>query len=269
MYILIKLPDKIIYLEKYLYLGTKMKLTSTLLLASALVTLSAHAADEEKEKSPWKTDAELGYISTTGNTETTTTAAKLDVVYEVEKWRHKLHAEAYGQEAKDDTTGQTVVAAERYEGSGKSDYKFTEHDYGFALLKLKKDRFSGFKYEHSFTLGYGRKVIKEDNMELDIEIGPGIKYYRADSAPEPEDEAMLRLSADYWWQITDNSKFTQSLSTEIGEEFTTTESVTGIKANINSTLALKFTYTIRNKSEVPPDVEKTDTETAVTLVYSY
>jgi putative salt-induced outer membrane protein len=242
-----------------------------ILASSLLVSANVLAVEEDKsaEKSPWKSSVELGFISTSGNTETQTTSLKADLTYEVDKWRHRAHAEGYGTESEDDT-GNTVVSAERYELSGKSDYKFTEFDYVYGLVKFQKDRFSGFEYEHIVSLGYGRKAIKQDNMELDLEIGPGERFFKVDAIDaESDEEALLRLAANYWWQITANSKFTQKLSTDIGEEITSTESITGVQANINSTLALKFTYTIRNKSEVPAGTEKTDTEAAVILVYSF
>jgi len=250
-----------------------MKRRSNVLILAGLlaVTASVSAADEaDKEKSPWKSSVELGFIKTTGNTETQTTALKADVSYEVEKWRHTGHAEAYGQESEDETTGNTIVSAERYELTGKSDYKFNEHDYAFGQIKLKKDRFSGFEYENSASLGYGRKVIKQDDMELDLEIGPGVRFYKPDNA-DSETEALLVLAGKYWWAITDNSKFTQELNFDIGEEYTETKSVTGVQANINKTLALKFTYTVRHKSDVPDPAttEKTDTEAAMTLVYNF
>ena len=243
-----------------------LMLTSLLVVAGNAV---AENEDKSAEKSPWKSSVELGFIRTTGNTETQTLSAKADVTYEVDKWRHNGHAEGYGTESEDDT-GNAVVSAERYELSGKSDYKFTEFDYAYGLVKLQKDRFSGFEYEHIVSLGYGRKVIKQDNMELDLEIGPGERFFKVDAIDaESDKEALLRLSANYWWQITANSKFTQKLSTDIGEEITSTESITGVQANINSTLALKFTYTVRHKTDVPVDTANTDTEAAMTLVYSF
>jgi putative salt-induced outer membrane protein len=249
-----------------------MKKSCYLLMFTVLlaVTANAQAADAEtaKEKSPWKSSAELGFIKTTGNTETQTTAAKADAVYEVDKWRHTGHAEAYGQTSTDDATGAEVTSAERYELSGKSDYKFTELDYAYGLIKLKKDLFSGFEYEDTVSLGYGRKVIKQENMELDLEAGPGIRFYKVDNG-EADNEALLVLAGKYWWAITDNSKFIQELNFDIGEQYTDSKSVTGVQANINKTLALKFTYTIRNKSEVPVGTENTDTETAMTLVYNF
>ena len=255
-----------------------MKINIYLLLLTGLFFVSSSALAEEvikaaevsevEEKSPWKSTVELGFIRTTGNTETQSTSMKADVTYEVDKWRHNGHAEGYGAEAEDELTGETIVSAERYELSGKTDYKFNDYNYVFALIKLQKDRFSGFEYEHTISVGYGRKLIKQENMELDIEIGPGERFFKVDTGIA-EEEDILRLSANYWWAITDNSKFTQLLTTEIGEEITSSKSVTGIQANINSTLALKFTYTVKHKDLVPDGVEKTDTETAMTLVYSF
>ncbi len=250
-----------------------MKKSCYVLMLTSLLVVAGNAVaeneDKSAEKSPWKSSVELGFIRTTGNTETQTLSAKADVTYEVDKWRHNGHAEGYGTESEDDT-GNAVVSAERYELSGKSDYKFTELDYAYGLVKLQKDRFSGFEYEHIVSLGYGRKVIKQDNMELDLEIGPGERFFKVDAIDaESDKEALLRLSANYWWQITANSKFTQKLSTDIGEEITSTESITGVQANINSTLALKFTYTVRHKTSVPVDTAKTDTEAAMNLVYSF
>jgi len=246
-----------------------MKTSFNILWLASAAMVSGNVLAEEKpaDKSPWTSSAEFGFIRTTGNTETQTTALKADVVYEVDKWRHTGHAEGYGTESEDDT-GNNVVSAERYQLSGKSDYKFNEHDYAFGLIELNKDRFSGFEYENKLSAGYGRKVIKQDDMELDLEIGPGIRLFKVDDG-KSDDEAILRLAGKYWWDITANSKFTQDLSVEIGEDLTSTESVTGLQANINSTLALKLTYTIRNKSEVPVGVEDTDTEIATTLVYTF
>jgi len=225
------------------------------------------AEENAKEKSPWKSSIELGFVHTSGNTETQNTSFKADVTYEIDKWRHNGHAEAYGAES-EDAVGNSVVSAERYELSGKSDYKYNEFDYAFVLAKFEKDRFSGFEYEHVVSLGYGRKLIKQANMELDMEIGPGERFFKKDNGVA-EEEALLRLSANYWWAITDNSKFTQLLESNIGEDVTASKSVTGIKANINSALALKFTYTVKYKNKVPAGIRHKDSEAAMTLVYSF
>ena len=122
------------------------------------------------------------------------------MTYEVDKWRHNGHAEGYGSSSEDVVTGESVTSAERYLLAGKSDYKFTEHDYAFGLVKLQKDLFSGFEYEHVVALGYGRKIIKQADMELDVEIGPGVRFYKVDNGVADE-EALLRLAGKYWWAV--------------------------------------------------------------------
>ncbi len=246
-----------------------MKKNYYVLALTSLLPAAGNVVAEEKaeEKSPWKSSVELGFVHTSGNTETQSSSLKADVIYEVEKWRHSGHAEGYGAKS-EDIAGNSIVSAERYELSGKSDYKFNEYDYVFALVKLQKDRFSGFEYEHVVSVGYGRKLIKQENMELDVEIGPGVRFFKIDNGISDE-ENLLRLSANYWWAITDNSKFTQLLESDVGEDVTSSKSVTGIQANINSMLALKFTYTVKYKNKVPAETRHKDSEAAMTLVYSF
>lgn len=243
------------------------------LLLTGMLTLSCNvlAHDEpaapDEPKSPWQSSVEAGIVRTTGNTETQNTSLKGDIVYEEGQWKYAGHGEAFGASQEDDT-GKSVVSAERYLLSGKADYKISDLDYAFGLVQLQKDRFSGFEYEHVVALGYGRKLLKQPDMELDVEIGPGVRFFKVDNG-QSDEEALLRLAGKYWWAITDHSKFTQDLTIEIGEDLTTTTSVTGLQANINSSLAMKFTFTVKNKDEVPVNTEKTDTETALTLVYTF
>ncbi len=247
-----------------------MKKNSILLAGLLVLSSSAFAHDEPapvEVKSPWKSSAEVGIVRTTGNTETQNTSLKGDIIYEDGQWKYTGHGEAFGA-SQEDAAGDSVVSAERYLLSGKADYKMSDVDYVFGLIQLQKDRFSGFEYEHVVSAGYGRKIIKQADMELDVEIGPGVRFFKVDGG-EADEEALLRLAGKYWWAITDHSKFTQNLTVEIGEDLTTTTSVTGLQANINSSLAMKLTFTVKNKNEVPADTEKTDTETAVTLVYTF
>ena len=80
---------------------------------------------------------------------------------------------------------------------------------------------------------------------------------------------MLRLAGSLSWNISKTSHFTQDLSAEIGEDTTVSKSVTALKTQIDGSLAMKISYTIKHTSEVPADIEKTDSETAVTLVYGF
>ncbi|MGI9308794.1 MAG: DUF481 domain-containing protein, partial [Gammaproteobacteria bacterium] len=55
----------------------------------------------------------------------------------------------------------------------------------------------------------------------------------------------------------------------VGSSNTYTESVTKLKASMTGALALTLSYTIRHNSDVPPDTEKSDRFTAISLEYGF
>ena len=79
----------------------------------------------------------------------------------------------------------------------------------------------------------------------------------------------MRLALDYVWDINENAQFKQLLSTEIGGDTTISRSESSVSANIAGDLAMKFSISVKNNSDVPLGTEKTDTESAVTLVYKF
>ena len=54
-----------------------------------------------------------------------------------------------------------------------------------------------------------------------------------------------------------------------GSSNTNTKSVSALKFQIIGALSMKVYYRIDNNTDVPEDKEKTDTETAITLVYDF
>lgn len=231
-------------------------------LALLAVVATGNAADAVVVDPGWKGNIELGIVTTTGNTETETINAKAKVETEREKWRHTVHVESLNSSTKDTTT------AERFVINGQSDYKFDEHNYFFAMVNYEDDRFSGYEYRISEALGYGRRVIGGTVLTLDLEVGPGARQSKLDLGGS-DNEYTVRGAVKLAWKISDTSVFTEDLSSDVGEDVTVTKSVTALTAQVNGSLATKITYTIKNTSDVPAGIKKTDTETAVTLVYSF
>jgi putative salt-induced outer membrane protein len=239
---------------------------NAILFGVALVFVASNvmAAEEKKEeKSPWTTSAELGYVNTSGNTNTETLVFKFDTAYEIEKWKHQAHFEALNSKTDDISTADKKLV------TAQSDFKFTPRDYFYGLLSYEDDKFSGFEYQAKLGIGYGRKVLLLEKHELDAEIGPGYRNFKVDNAPDSEDEALLRLAAKYKWLISDNSEFKQDLIADYGEEQDEWKSITAIKSNINKTLALKFSYTVKYLDKVPVGNDNYDRETAATIVYTF
>ena len=71
-----------------------------------LATPALHAADDkEGEKtSPWTTTAGLGFVDTSGNTNTDSLTFKFDSAYEIEDWKHEAHFETLKASTDDVTT---------------------------------------------------------------------------------------------------------------------------------------------------------------------
>jgi len=231
------------------------------IIASGLL-LANSAFAEEAEKSLWKASAEIGYVSTSGNTNTDTLNAKAMASTDREQWRHKIEVTALN------ASDANVTTAEKYTVTGQTDYKLNDPNYLFGNIAYENDKFSGYQYRVTESVGYGRRVIKETDLTLDLEIGPGARQSKLDNG-NTESESMLRGAAKLDWTVSKTSKFAEVLTVEAGEDVTVSKSVTSLSSQVNGSLSMKFTYTYKHTSEVPVGVDDTDTETAVTLVYSF
>ncbi|MFO7932347.1 MAG: DUF481 domain-containing protein [Thermodesulfobacteriota bacterium] len=243
----------------------------TVLVVFFAGTVSAQQEDG-KEKSPWQTEAELGYMMTSGNTDTQNFNTKLDVTREADRWRHNLHAEALYSSEEDDDTGEDEATSQKLQLSGQTNYKFSKASSAYLLGLYEDDRFSGYDYQVTVSSGYARQFVDSDRMELSGEIGPGYRYSKLEddeAADDDKGEAIIRVGGFFSYRIGEASVFSQEIIVAAGSEKTITRSSTAIRSRIAGNLAMKAAYSVKHTSDVPPDTEKTDTETAVTLVYSF
>ena len=238
----------------------RMILGALAISATATSYAETTVPDAAMSGATWKGNVEIGFVMTTGNTETETLNAKAKAETDREKWRHTINLEALN------SSDQSVSTAERYMLSGQSSYKMGAKNFFFALVSYEDDRFSGYDYRVTESIGYGRRVLGEPALTLDLEIGPGARQSKLDSG-KSEDELMARGAAKLMWKVSNTSKFTEDLTTEVGEDVTVTKSVTALSAKVNGSLSTKLSYTIKNTSDVPPGFHKTDSEMAVTLVF--
>lgn len=247
-----------------------MKLSSLVLATTAIAaTVPAFAADEQKV---WTTSAELGAITTSGNTEGTSVTGKIDAKQELERWSNQYIFSAFFKEdEKKDDQGNKYKekSAERYLVSAKAAYKLTEeHDKLFAFASYTDDKFGAYEKYTTVSIGYGTRVYQSTDTSLDAEIGPGYFSGRR-STGETENGAILRGAGSFKWQISESATFTQTLSVEYGDDNTRTIAETALLAKINGALQMKAAFLVQNDSDVPVDKKKTDTQTSLTLVYSF
>lgn len=233
------------------------ELKPLLTFAALFSAIPALAADD-----PWNGELSLGYLQTTGNSDTRSLNGKGELKHQADPLRQHFHVSATNTSDSGEQTG------ERYTAGYKLDYNFTEKNYLFFSLDYERDLFGGIDRRGVAAIGYGRRLLDSDAHKLDAEIGAGFRQQR-DATGDETDDAIARLSSDYLWQITDNNRFKQSLRIESGDANTYSESVSDLKLTIVGDLYAGLSYTVRNNSDVPAGTEKTDTETLLSIGYSF
>jgi putative salt-induced outer membrane protein len=208
----------------------------------------------------WNGEAEAGIVVTSGNTETQSISTNFKIENERERWRHRLNAGYFKASDKN----QTI--AERSSAEFKSDYKLTERNYLFVLVRYDSDAFSGYHSQITESAGYGRRFQLGTETRMETEVGFGGRYTRYVGGTRKRD-VFTRLAAKLIQRIGRTSEFREETSAEIAEDNTNMESVTSLKTRIDGNLSMKLAFTVTHKSRVPQDIKKTDTITSVTLVY--
>ena len=234
-------------------------ITLSTTLLSLLVTTNYA---EEAAKSPWSGKAGLGFLSTDGNSETSSLNADFKLGHTIGRWTHGLKALAIQGATEGETT------AERYFLGLKTDWAINNKSYVFGLIDAEKDRFSAYDLRTSETLGYGRKLINTNTRKWNVEIGAGVTQLNP-IVGEDISDAILRLATDYHWAFSKTAAFDQTIGIESGETNTYIESVSSIKAKLFQDLGLRLAYSIKNNSDVPVGIEKTDTFTSISIEYSF
>jgi putative salt-induced outer membrane protein YdiY len=214
----------------------------------------------------------LGFISTTGNTDTTSINAGITANQEFESWSNDYIIEGlYRQETVEGDNGEDVdvTSAQKFFASAQGNYKLENPDNRlFVFTSYEDDRFSNFNYQATVAAGWNQKLIQNKKHKLEYSIGPGYAFVETQEG-ESQNSMIVRASTIYSWKISDTAKFTQTASTEVGDENTKSRAESALTATISGNLSMRLSFKLDHNSQVAEGVEKLDTETAVSLVYNF
>jgi putative salt-induced outer membrane protein len=220
----------------------------------------------------WYTSAELGAISTTGNTTGTSVTGKLDARHEMAKWSNEYIVSGFfkqDQYTREDGSKYSQRAAERYSLSAKAAYKLIgEGKRAFVLVSHVNDMFGAYTRYSSFAVGHGAQWFSSPDATLDVEVGPG--YFNGQRANgDRESGVTVRVASNFRWRLSQSALFSQSTSVERGTSNVHSMAETSLSTKINGTMQMKAAFIARNDTNVPDGKKKTDTQTSLTLVYSF
>jgi putative salt-induced outer membrane protein len=248
----------------------KPRKSALVLLVIAIAMVAAPAAQAQ-----WTGKAELGVLSSTGNTEASSANTKFDLTHEGAKWRNNFFAGAlYGENAE-------FATAERYEGRYQADFKVTNHMSWFGALRGEQDRFSGFAYQATVSTGASYEFIDGPTTKLSASLGAGYRRSKSETliktdagevidrlAGEVESEPVGTLTSNYEHSFTESTKITNKLLAESGSDNTVVQNDISLQVNMTQALALAVGFGVRYNADPPPLAETTDTLTTINLVYN-
>ncbi len=229
-----------------------LTMTAALLACASL----SHAAE-------WKGNAELGFVQTGGNADTSSLNLKGKGIYDADEWRTTAEAAALNSK----NNGQDT--SKKYTFSIQEDWKVFESGYFFARYGYEQDKLGGYNSRMSETIGYGFDILKEADMTWNAEIGGGARQSE-DTAGVKTSDSIVRASTVFNWKISDTTAFSQTLSTEGSNDGGyTTKSETALTNQVAGNLSSKISYSVANNSKAPTGTKASDTVLAASLVYSY
>lgn len=241
-----------------------LKVITSSLLVSTLVLSNLYANDEKKNE--LVSHAEFGFITTSGNTDTT--AYNLDLKVKKSWDKHHLNFLADVQYA-DDTgveTNNKLLTELQY------NYDITQRLAFDYLVGYKVDKFSGYNYQAYTGPGAKYKAIVEEKHNLSIE---GNILYSEDEIEIPrakDDYTALRAKGVYEWKILENLKFTQELSYRVQADEMDNYFVfskTAFASKISDIFSFGISYKIDYVNTPPASAERSDKTLTANLILDY
>ena len=247
-----------------------------------LPLVSYSVAAEEAEKKPeFTASAELGFLYKTGDTRSADIKAGFNIKHEKNKWRTAVifNILAKKTETKDDAGNKSFITTDnRWDILTQTDYTIGKagKNYLYGNLTYEQDKFSGFESQVSSSVGWGRQWYKTKTSSFFADIGPGIKYdvTRAiDTAPSTSNTNLIvQAQALYTHKFNEFVEFKQYLIAKQATESDANsvyKSETSVTAKLINALQLKFAIRIDYDTEVEEGFENTNSETSMSLIYSF
>jgi len=238
----------------------------TALVIAISITPSIAFAEEapKNDEIKHKFSIEGGINKTSGNAESENFRGELSLISTLGKYENEFQATGNNQNQ------NGVREEEYYKVENQLNREISKMQFVFGKLIYEDDRFAGIDYRASQLVGVGHKFYDDADFKLSTKLGVGARQTEfIDPTAEDEESVLGSVGGDLFWKINENVEFTQSLDLNFTEANTETVSETAFKAFMDKNLYLKFSYEVRNNSDVPTGIDKTDTQTIFTVGYQF
>jgi putative salt-induced outer membrane protein len=241
----------------------------------------------------YSSHVELGYVETSGNTDTK--SGSFDGMAKAEWGKNVLKLDLdyiYGEEDSIENNNKLIVEL-------NYDYHFAKKFAFNYLVGYKDDKFSGFEYQlytgpgvkygairsDEHILDFQTNILYSQDVEMDkffndVALSDETKYpydpvkgaFKDPDSGKTETYTSFYIKGDYAWKITDTSKFTQVLSYRVDTgdmDVYFINSKTGFESKINSTFSMGVNYKVDYVNRPPEGNENTDKTLTVALILDF
>jgi len=247
-----------------------------LTLASSAV-IAEEVTEVSSETSPFESSAELGVLFKSGNAKSADLKASYDLKYEKDLWRSTLAFDLLTKKAdqeQDDGSTDFETTDQKWAIVSKTNYILNNvrKSYIYGDVSYEDRRTGSYDNQSSISTGWGREWFKNDVSSFFADIGPGYKRDVLKETSETKSAFIVQAQVLYLRKINEHVEFKQSFSAKYAPESgenSQYNAESSITTKLIETLQLKFSFKVDHNTEVDVDTKKTDTETAITLVYSF
>lgn len=177
-------------------------------------------------------------------------------------WRHKLNARADIQRTNGVTTTERVLA------SWQPSVKVRDRLYTYGLAQYEHDRFLGYRHRYTAGGGIGYGLIASGPVSLEVEGGPAYRLTDLNDGTTSKTIAG-RASVDFNWKITPTLQFSQTGSLYLEEGDRTAATLTALDTKLLDKLKARLSYNIQYERDALRAVDRTDTLSRATIIYSF
>ncbi|WP_372769861.1 YdiY family protein [Pseudoalteromonas sp.] len=213
-------------------------------------------------------DLELGFIVTTGNTNTSSAKLKTNLMQDLNNWRNQLKFDSLVKKETEESKG---LSAARYFSSLQSNYLLEDKNTSLFLYgDYEFDKFSGIEKQASIATGYGWRFLETKKDSIDLDFGPGLNYQMMESK-ESNLGYLVRLALQWERIVSKRTRFNQDISAEhsLSGLNSRIKSETSLVSQISGALSLKFSYLYRYNTLPEAGKRSYDAETSATFVFSF
>ena len=245
--------------------ATSVAIQTPFVAVALLVGLAASALADEPPPKPLKIKADLGYVSTAGNTQVQTLTGTEKVEYKTGFWLFTQNAAAvWGTEKGAETAG-------RYLAGLRADRKFSKRVSLYGVASWDRNVYAAIAREFVEDAGLAYHALIPNPHQLDLELGAGATQ-RHTTLDQQQNFGNGRAALDYRYYFKEKGYleaegvYLSNFQTPDDYQWT---AKAALVAPLSNGLAMKIGYNYAYRNEPPADVKKWDSTFAAGVQVTY